>query len=263
MNHIKWDWGVELDPQNYTPPEDNLPRIQGRAVIWIPDIRNAPGGSNFKHGTNEINGSELAIRVVAATTDQFILYLEERALEGYRPTLLAGMHLDTSGRQEEAELKTHVLKFQLPFDKNVYIEDLVLLPLNECPLSAPPSQPLSLTLSQVEKLQENYEPEFTKARGKLIEGKIRLIFEHAFPVTGFKLEYEAVQFPPSLNILHAALFAISHHKSQDCTCFRKEKIESVVEIDLAQLCQEIPKQISVLGLRCARTNLPSLAILTT
>ena len=113
--------------------------INGKAVLWIADIRNAPGGDRFLRGNNnEIKESNLHVCINAVATDQFTLYLENGSLEGNYPTLIGEIHLDASNRKEGEKPTWRIVKFHLPFDKRLYINlTKALLPANECPLELP------------------------------------------------------------------------------------------------------------------------------
>lgn len=81
--------GIGQVPPTYAHPSQ-ISQIAGKEVIWIDDIRNAPGGDKCSLIDKNLLGSILFIKVNAVASDKFTLYLENGSLDGTRPKLIGG-----------------------------------------------------------------------------------------------------------------------------------------------------------------------------
>lgn len=246
----QFQFGMGWNPKTtQIDPFDSEPQINGRPVKWISEIRNAPGGAEWSFLGSRYKGSDLLVRVLAVATDQFTLYLEEGPLEERASRLNGGIHLDASGRNPEAKLTNYIIKFHLPFEKEIYIPNLKnpLLSANKCPLVQPPKN-LPVALVEVTERQRKSGHQYSISNGWFKDGKIILFVEHFFPVIGFRFEYQSRIYTKNYRkILNTELFAIEDHNNSDCSCSRKGKITSVIGIELAKLNQDKPDEIVVWG----------------
>jgi hypothetical protein len=246
-----WSWGKNIPAMAGTIPSpwDTSPRIEGRAVILVPDIRKTPGGDKWHLIEDRRRGSELLIRVNAVATDRFTLYIEANSLENNHRSLIGGIHLDHSDREAGAVLTEHIVRFQHPLQKEWPYIDLqkALLPANNCTLSEQPKL-LDLELLEVEVRKKlNGTHNYLLRSGMFSDGKLLINVDHDFPVTGFKLEYEHIIWEDFKRILNAELFAIEDHSITNCTCKRKERISSRIQVELSKFGPEKPDTIFIWG----------------
>lgn len=233
----------------FSSPWETLPRINGRKVEWISDIRKAPGGDYCSFEDYMIIGSEMLIKVHAVASDQFSLYLENGSLVERYPALIGGIYSNFPARKAGAKSSWHVLSFQLPFEKNVKIDlKRSLLPGNECRLADVPK--LILTDFKVVKERQNKENHsyFIHA-GRILNDTFFLLLEHSFPTTSFRIEYEEKlqKLEDGELKLNIELFAIEDHDNLDCTCVRKGMIKSTIEIDLTKFGFEEHYELNIWG----------------